>query len=364
VSPRRIALVCSGLGRIRRGFERFTEDLARALSPHADVRVFAGRRPAGLRGMSIPCAPRQLLERIGMNAPRAYYWEQVTFGAALWPALLAFRPDVVHFSDGTIANVYLRARRLLPGRPPFVFCNSGNLTPEHWRRYDHVQLTADWQTAPAREAGVDPAMYSVVPLGTNAAKFRLPMSREEARARLGLPDGLLAISVASLDKSVKCLDYVINEVASAPGWNLVCLGERTLETPELEALAERVAPGRVRFPDVPTKDVPLYLAAADVFLLASKSEGFGLALVEAMCAGLPAIVRDIPASRYLLEDDEQTLRFEPGTLASALEHARDTTWRAATGAKNAARAGATFDWTALVPQYLALYERVIDRPEG
>jgi len=360
----RVAIACPGLGRTRRGYERFTQDLARTLAGHADVRVYGGRVPDDLPGRSLPCVPRAWLERAGANPHRAYYWEQVTFGAAMWPALLAWRPDVVHMSDPTLANVYLRVREKLPGRPPFIFCNSGNISPEHWRRYHHVQLVAPWQADDARALGVDAERFTMVPLGTHTQRFRPPASREEARAKLGLPqDKLIALSVASLDRSVKRLDFLMEELArpGALGWAFVAMGQRTVETHDLTALAERLAPGRMFIRAAPSEEVPLYLAAADLFVLASHSEGFGLALLEGMSAKLPAIVRDLPSLRFVVGDDpEQAVPLkDPGDLAPHLVRAADPAWRAAKGVRNEARARGVFEWSALVPQYLELYERAI-----
>ena len=46
-------------------------------------------------------------------------------------------------------------------------------------------------------------------------------------------------------------------------------------------------------------DVPALLAASDLFLFTSKSEGFGVAIIEAMAAGLPCVVYDLPVLREL-----------------------------------------------------------------
>jgi 1,2-diacylglycerol 3-alpha-glucosyltransferase len=356
----RIALPCSGLGRTLRGYERFTEELARALQPLARVWTFAGRLPRGLTGSSLPCAPRDWLTRLGVNPPRAYYLEQATFAAALGPALVACQADVVHISDPALANAFLKMRPFLPRRPTLVFCNGGNISPEHWRRYDHVQLVAPWQAEEAAALGIDAHRYSVLPLGTQCARFYRQVPRAQARAALGLGlgEGPLALSVASLDASVKRLDYVIEELArpEARDWRLVCLGQRTPETPALEALARRLAPGRVAFRSVAPDEVPSYLWAADAFVLASHNEGFGLAALEAMAAGVALRVRDLPSLRYIVGDPEQHRPLtEPGALAAWLAESSPANLHAQ-GEANVARADA-LDWSRLAPAYLELYAR-------
>lgn len=358
----RVAIPCSGLGFVRRGFERFAEELGRALRGHVVVRVYGLRIPADLPGQGLPCLRRDWLQRAGMTPERAYYAEQMSFGAALLPWLSISRPHVVHLSDPALTNLLLRARGLLKLPFRLVFSNGGLIGPEHYRRYDHVQLVAPWQEEQARALGIPGSRLSMVPLGLDTARFAPAMEREEARRRLHLPSGLLAISVAALDASVKRLDYVIQELAAPDlaDWSLLCLGQRTAETVRLEALAAQVAPGRVYFRTAPPEEVPLHLAASDLFILASRNEGFGMALVEAMAAGLPVVARDVPSLRFIVADDAQLDGLEQtGALARALAGRRSAALREAQGARNRRRAVETFDWKQLVPTYLQMYDRAL-----
>jgi glycosyltransferase-like protein len=61
--------------------------------------------------------------------------------------------------------------------------------------------------------------------------------------------------------------------------------------------------------------------AADVFALPSAKEGFGLAVLEALAAGLPAVVSDLDVFRGFLDDEASALLApagDPAALAGAL----------------------------------------------
>jgi glycosyltransferase involved in cell wall biosynthesis len=59
-------------------------------------------------------------------------------------------------------------------------------------------------------------------------------------------------------------------------------------------------------------NVPSFLAAIDVFAFATKSEGFGQVLVEAMAAGKPVVAGRIPPLTEIVVDRETGLLVEPG----------------------------------------------------
>jgi glycosyltransferase involved in cell wall biosynthesis len=70
------------------------------------------------------------------------------------------------------------------------------------------------------------------------------------------------------------------------------------------------------------RDVPDLLSAMDILVLPSHTEGFGLALVEAMAAGLPVIATSVGALPEVVTEGENGLLIPPrdaGALAGALE---------------------------------------------
>lgn len=134
--------------------------------------------------------------------------------------------------------------------------------------------------------------------------FRPPDPEERARARkrFGLSGTAFAVAVVGNCLAVKNHDALIQAVAAlaAKGVDVLLLHAGRGETECSEraiAEAEGVA-DRVRFLG-PVEDVRSLLHAADVFAMPSHWEGLGVAAVEGLACGLPALLADVPGLRDL-----------------------------------------------------------------
>jgi glycosyltransferase involved in cell wall biosynthesis len=128
--------------------------------------------------------------------------------------------------------------------------------------------------------------------------------REIARRTLGLADGTVAfLAVGRLTKQ-KNYPFMLERVAETPGIVLLIAGDGALRD-SLERAARDLGLGnRVRFLGAVTRHaVRELLAASDVFIQTSAYEGQSNAVLEAMHAGLPIIVGDIPTQRETLCDE-------------------------------------------------------------
>jgi glycosyltransferase involved in cell wall biosynthesis len=106
-----------------------------------------------------------------------------------------------------------------------------------------------------------------------------------------------------------------------PEWTLVIWGEGP-DRSALEAERDRLGlRGRVELPGV-TSRPGIWVDTADAFVLSSRFEGWGIALLEAMAADLPVISFDCEwGPREMIEDEHSGLLVEPGNvdaLAGAL----------------------------------------------
>jgi len=150
------------------------------------------------------------------------------------------------------------------------------------------------------------------------------------RRQLGIAsDAFVAVCPAKLHWQ-KDHDTLLRAVAHVPDVLLLLAGDGRLRA-RLEALSDELGiRDRVRFLGWRADVLPL-LKAADVFVLASRFEGMSNALMEAMAAGVPAIVSRIPENTVLIEDGESGTVFEVGdveALAQALRRLHDAELRA------------------------------------
>lgn len=101
--------------------------------------------------------------------------------------------------------------------------------------------------------------------------------------RKGIPDLVRAWSDLAAHRP-ETPDLVL---AGAVGWGA---------GPILASVERSHAAGRIHLAGyVPARDLPALLRSAELFVLPSESEGFGLPLAEAICCGVPSVASDDPA---------------------------------------------------------------------
>jgi glycosyltransferase involved in cell wall biosynthesis len=110
-------------------------------------------------------------------------------------------------------------------------------------------------------------------------------------------------------------------------------------------------------------DVAAVLAAGDVFVLPSLSEGLPLALLEAMFAGRAIVASDVGEVGAALDHGRAGLLVPPGNaaaLAAALDGILTHSDRArALGRQAQARAAAEYDASNMVRRYRSMYDELL-----
>ncbi len=119
------------------------------------------------------------------------------------------------------------------------------------------------------------------------------------------------------------------------------------------------------FPPQPQAKLVDFYAAADVVLVPSRSESFGLVALEAQACGTPVVASAVGGLRYVVEDGRTGFLVEghdPGDHAERLlEILRDPGLAARMG-RDAARQALRFTWDATADELLRVYRELIREP--
>lgn len=215
--------------------------------------------------------------------------------------------------------------------------------------------------------GAPAGRIRVVPPGVDSSRF-FPRDQERAKAALGLAGRDVVLFVGRL-QPIKEPDLAIRAVAQAARSGaqpaLVVLGgdsdtQGPTTVSNLRRLARDEGIGHlVRFlPPAPHADIPELYAAADVLLMPSRSESFGLAALEAQACGIPVIAAGVGGLRHVVADGRTGLLVgdrRPETYGNrvvALIRDRDLARRL--GRNGAARA-ARLSWDRTAAGMLAAY---------
>ena len=142
--------------------------------------------------------------------------------------------------------------------------------------------------------------------------------------------------------------------------------------PEKGRLQERVkASGRsddvVFHPAIPNAEVPAFLRTLDLFVVPSRSEGFGVAAVEAAGVGLATIVTNVGGLPEIVDHERTGLVVpseDPTSLAKAIQRlVDDPQERARFGIAAREKAEAEYDWDQNVADMIEIYLRMLAKRE-
>ena len=199
-----------------------------------------------------------------------------------------------------------------------------------------------WRRILAEDYGVS---ADVVPNGVDRARFAGGSAARALalRASVGAKRRPLLLSVGGIeprkgsDSLVRALARLDGGVVDAGGARpvLAVLGGHSFQDhrpyreavlAELPELGLELGVDVVLVGTVPEEDMPSWYRAADVLAYPSVKEGFGLAVLEAMCAGVPVVTSDLPVFREYLTDGQDALLVPvedvdglAGALRAALE---------------------------------------------
>ena len=256
------------------------------------------------------------------------FWRKIrflgvmSFWIKIFLCLKKIKPDIVHTQDigigipGFLAKTFLKMPFVVYGQGSDVYLPStfkNTISKLALKNAESViALTEDMKSEMQKLCDRD---ILVIPNGIDLEKFK-NLSRKDIRKRLKIKDNEKIIAFVGSLYPVKGLRYLIKAmkfmIEETKNVRLMFVGDGE-ESEELESLVEEFGlKERVKFIGrVQNEEIPQYMAASDVFVLPSLSEGFPNVVLEAMASGLPIVATKVGGLPEIIRDGENGFLVEP-----------------------------------------------------
>jgi D-inositol-3-phosphate glycosyltransferase len=215
-----------------------------------------------------------------------------------------------------------------------------------------------------------PSKIKVIPAGVDLGMFQ-PLDRIEARRKLGIPGSNILLYVGRIEP-LKGLDVLLQAVACLKergGWRLLIIGGDGQSDGELARLGSLAAELGINevvtfMGTVDHETLPLFYNAADICVVPSYYESFGLVAIEALACGIPVVASSVGGLVTTVRDGETGYlipQHRPEAFAQRLELLlSDGGLRRRLGA--AARASvARYSWPLIAQRVLDAYRALAER---
>lgn len=205
-----------------------------------------------------------------------------------------------------------------------------------------------------------------IPMGIKTSCFESePKDRKEVRCELGIPESAFVIGyIGRIETPNKRLDTLVKAfsiIRNRTYMNSYLLIVGNSDHKKLENRVKKMGISSVILTGF-RKDIGRMLAALDVFVLPSLSEGCPFSLLEAMAAGKAIATSDIPSLREIVENGKEALLFDPKDVSalvralSRLYHERDLREKLGEKAKKKVR---QYEKDSVLKKILVIYEKTV-----
>lgn len=231
-----------------------------------------------------------------------------------------------------------------------------------------------WQQRLMDDYGVD---ASIVTNGVRLERFAALLKHErkvELRRLVGAEDRFLYLTVGGIEPR-KGSTFLIQALAHLKATRseppvLAVVGGHSFQDYQayrddvlssLDGLGLELGKDVVLLGTVGEQELPEWFAAADGFVFPSINEGWGLAILEAMSAGLPVVASDIEVFREFLVDGRDAILTrvgEPRSLADGMARLIDEPATSRRLSENGTALAAQYPWETTAAQHMKIYDDI------
>ena len=228
------------------------------------------------------------------------------------------------------------------------------------------------QEAMVRLYKANPANIAVVPCGVDLELFH-PRGRSWAKGQLGLRGKKVVLFVGRIEP-LKAVDILLRAVAlleEGEQVHVIVVGGNPVQNREVKRVkalaAELGMSDRVSFEGtIKQQELPVYYSAADVFVLPSYYESFGLVALEAMACGTPVIAARVGGLKDVVKDGVTGYLIPwhcPEPYAERLEVLLSNEGLRSSMGKAAYQVAQGQSWGLVADQVLAVYQELLEQPQ-
>ena len=243
---------------------------------------------------------------------------------------------------------------------------------------DRVVATSPQEKEHMRSLVSTKGNVDIIPCGTDIRRFGA-INKQKARSVLGIdPDALMVFYVGRFDprKGIETLVRAVGQSHQRGNKNLKLViggGSRPgqsdgKERDRIEKIVAELGMSDITtFPGRLGDDIlPAYYAAADVCVVPSHYEPFGLVAIEAMASGTPVVASDVGGLQFTVVPEETGLLApaqDEAAFAAAIDRILcNPDWRNQLGKQARVRVEEKFSWDGVAHQLSDLYTKLLKEP--
>jgi D-inositol-3-phosphate glycosyltransferase len=239
---------------------------------------------------------------------------------------------------------------------------------------ERIVATSPQEKEHMRELVSHKGNIDIIPCGTNIRKFGC-IDRVAARAELGIAsDAKVVMYVGRFDprKGIETLVRAVAESKLRANENLQLIiggGSSPGQSDRIESIVKELGISDITtFPGRLSQEIlPTYYASADVSVVPSHYEPFGLVAIEAMACCTPVVASDVGGLQYTVVPEETGLLAPPQDVAGfadAIDRILlNPEWAQKLGKGGRKRVESKFSWDGVATQLSELYTALL-QPES